>query len=57
MKNWDMFYKRNQTNFFKDRHWTEREFGELANTTEVRERGEKQDLGRFTFNGRRTLKV
>ncbi|CAN9514516.1 unnamed protein product [Ophioblennius macclurei] len=28
-KNWDLFYKRNSTNFFKDRHWTSREFQEL----------------------------
>ncbi|XP_056142583.1 tRNA N(3)-methylcytidine methyltransferase METTL6-like isoform X2 [Lampris incognitus] len=28
-KNWDLFYKRNATNFFKDRHWTTREFEEL----------------------------
>lgn len=28
-KNWDLFYKRNSTHFFKDRHWTSREFGEL----------------------------
>ncbi|XP_036435476.1 tRNA N(3)-methylcytidine methyltransferase METTL6 [Colossoma macropomum] len=28
-KNWDLFYKRNSTNFFKDRHWTTREFDEL----------------------------
>jgi len=28
-KNWDKFYMRNSTNFFKDRHWTEREFAEL----------------------------
>ena len=29
-KNWDLFYKRNTTNFFKDRHWTSREFYELS---------------------------
>ncbi|XP_068615717.1 tRNA N(3)-methylcytidine methyltransferase METTL6 [Brachionichthys hirsutus] len=28
-KNWDLFYKRNATHFFKDRHWTTREFDEL----------------------------
>lgn len=28
-RNWDLFYKRNQTNFFKDRHWITREFPEL----------------------------
>jgi methyltransferase-like protein 6 len=28
-KNWDIFYKRNTTNFFKDRHWTGREFFDL----------------------------
>ncbi|XP_063778412.1 tRNA N(3)-methylcytidine methyltransferase METTL6 [Pseudophryne corroboree] len=28
-KNWDLFYKRNSTHFFKDRHWTTREFDEL----------------------------
>lgn len=33
-KYWDLFYKRNETRFFKDRHWTTREFTDLlgANT-------------------------
>lgn len=30
-KHWDLFYKRNETKFFKDRHWTTREFQELIN--------------------------
>lgn len=38
-KNWDLFYKRNTTNFFKDRHWTTREFEELKACREVRKRG------------------
>lgn len=30
-KFWDLFYKRNETRFFKDRNWTTREFEELLN--------------------------
>ena len=29
-RNWDLFYKRNSTKFFKDRHWTTHEFKELC---------------------------
>lgn len=34
LKNWDLFYKRNTTNFYKDRHWTKREFQELGGKRE-----------------------
>lgn len=34
-KNWDLFYRRNSTHFFKDRHWTTREFEELKACREV----------------------
>lgn len=31
-KNWNLFYKRNETRFFRDRHWISEEFPELLNT-------------------------
>lgn len=31
-RHWDLFYKRNSTNFFKDRNWTTREFNELMSS-------------------------
>nr|XP_023022140.1 methyltransferase-like protein 6 [Leptinotarsa decemlineata] len=34
LKHWDLFYKRNEAKFFKDRHWTTREFEELLNETD-----------------------
>jgi hypothetical protein len=34
-KHWDLFYKRNSTKFFKDRHWTTREFEELSGASFV----------------------
>ncbi|XP_026291136.1 tRNA N(3)-methylcytidine methyltransferase METTL6 isoform X2 [Frankliniella occidentalis] len=33
-KHWDLFYKRNETRFFKDRHWTTREFFELVGSAD-----------------------
>ena len=33
-KNWDLFYKRNRTNFFKDRQWMTREFEEFKQLAE-----------------------
>jgi len=34
-RNWDLFYKRNTTNFFKDRHWITREFPEILSLVSV----------------------
>ena len=33
-RSWDIFYKHNTINFFKDRHWTTREFPELVTLTQ-----------------------
>ena len=40
-KNWNLFYKRNKCNFFKDRHWTLREFNELAENADESNTGNK----------------
>lgn len=47
-KYWDQFYKRNANNFFKDRHWTLREFNINPNeTTKLLEVG--CGVGNFLF--------
>lgn len=53
-KYWDLFYKRNETRFFKDRRWTTREFEELI--SESKTRGERMvmlevgcGVGNFVF--------
>jgi methyltransferase-like protein 6 len=33
-RNWDLFYRRNETNFFKDRHYIEREFPQIQELDE-----------------------
>eukprot|EP00351_Strombidinopsis_sp_SopsisLIS2011_P002971 CAMPEP_0116882482 /NCGR_PEP_ID=MMETSP0463-20121206/14725_1 /TAXON_ID=181622 /ORGANISM="Strombidinopsis sp, Strain SopsisLIS2011" /LENGTH=69 /DNA_ID=CAMNT_0004535733 /DNA_START=89 /DNA_END=298 /DNA_ORIENTATION=- len=33
-RNWDIFYKNNSTNGYKDRHYLSREFTELADALE-----------------------
>ncbi|KRX25883.1 Methyltransferase-like protein 6, partial [Trichinella nelsoni] len=38
-KNWDKFYLRNKTSFFKDRHWTKEEFPKIL--PEACEKGKK----------------
>ncbi|XP_060526416.1 tRNA N(3)-methylcytidine methyltransferase METTL6 [Cylas formicarius] len=35
-KRWDIFYKRNEARFYKDRHWTTREFQDLVETSDER---------------------
>ncbi len=41
-KNWDLFYKRNSTHFFKDRRWITREFPELLRV--ITEVGQKRPV-------------
>uniref|UniRef100_A0A914UVN1 tRNA N(3)-methylcytidine methyltransferase n=1 Tax=Plectus sambesii TaxID=2011161 RepID=A0A914UVN1_9BILA len=37
-KNWDLFYKRNETNFFKDRHWTKADLQQLCPDIDFQQR-------------------
>ena len=49
-KNWNLFYKRNETRFFRDRHWIPQEFPELlANDCELRLFEVGCGVGNFTF--------
>ncbi|VDP78317.1 unnamed protein product [Echinostoma caproni] len=41
--NWNRFYKRNGTRFFKDRHWTKREFSDLLQLTRSSQTTSQQD--------------
>lgn len=43
-RHWDLFYKRNETRFFKDRHWTTREFQELLADSQYSEPRERRTL-------------
>ncbi|KAM3586719.1 hypothetical protein VKS41_001776 [Umbelopsis sp. WA50703] len=43
-RNWDIFYKRNTTKFFKDRYWLDREFEELAHKGDESNEKKKLDV-------------
>lgn len=49
-KNWNLFYKRNETRFFRDRHWIPQEFPELLDTRRpIRLFEVGCGVGNFTF--------
>lgn len=43
-RNWDIFYKNNKTNFYKDRHYIKVEFDELSKAVETLKDQEKLTL-------------
>lgn len=44
-RHWDLFYKRNENRFFKDRHWTTREFEELLGDSKSDEKQKLLEIG------------
>ena len=42
-RNWDIFYKQNTTNFYKDRHYLAREFTELSHKLEESKKSESTE--------------
>lgn len=49
-KNWDLFYKRNLDKFFRDRHWTTREFEELLRLPQMRMMSNSPEHGNRRLN-------
>lgn len=49
-KNWDLFYKRNSTHFFKDRHWITREFPEVLETIAEVSSAPPTKISAFTYS-------
>lgn len=54
-KYWDLFYKRNDTRFFKNRHWTTREFQELLPTENCVDIGDDDDDHPINIKNRKIL--
>eukprot|EP00903_Cladosiphon_okamuranus_P015047 g13920.t1 len=50
-KSWDLFYRRNQRNFFKDRHYLGKVFPELSETDADRDLADAIRLGDLSMDG------